>query len=182
MKIGYTHGRYQPLHKGHFNTMLYILQNYDPLWIGIANPLLEKPRLVDRSDKKLVESLKKARATEKNRWTYVDRYDMIYNSLIDKGIKPSRFRILPHFAFYDIKNWLDFLPQTKESVIILAEKDFHHYRKLEQYRKLEWEIETIEPIQGISSDIFYSQFPLGNWRQLVPTGTKAYLEQYLLNR
>ena len=48
--IGYTHGRFQPIHNGHFHIMLQILEEYDELWIGIANPLLKWPCLLKKEN------------------------------------------------------------------------------------------------------------------------------------
>lgn len=176
MNIGYTHGRYQPLHNGHFNTMLYILNKYDNLWIGISNPIREYPQLIDKSDNKLLSSIERARSKEKNPYSFLERYEMIFKSLIEYGINPSRIRILPHFAFYDIKNWIEFLPSKEKSVIVLSAKDYHHYEKIDLYKELGWEVEFVEPTSGVSGDILDSEYPYGNWRNLVPSGTEVFLE------
>ena len=174
--IGYTHGRYQPLHNGHFNTMLHILENYDQLWIGIANPLREFPRLTDDSDEDLLRSLKKARSVENNPFTYVQRQEMIISSLIQEGVEPTRFRIVPHFAFYDSINWTELLPPVHESIIVLAAKDYHHYKKIECYRQLGWRVEFVRPLEGVSGERFDCEYPNGEWRALVPAGAIGFLE------
>lgn len=48
--IGYNHGRFQPLHNGHFSTFQKILEKYDELWIGIANPLRQLPPNFEKLD------------------------------------------------------------------------------------------------------------------------------------
>ena len=63
--IGYTHGRFQPVHNGHFNTFLKILENYDELWIGIANPLREYPPNMAAFDKELQKSLSETLPTNR---------------------------------------------------------------------------------------------------------------------
>ena len=50
MAIGYTHGRYQPLHNGHFQVFLQILDKYDEIWIGITNPECKVPKNIDSLD------------------------------------------------------------------------------------------------------------------------------------
>lgn len=103
-KIGYTHGRFQPVHNGHFKVFQYILNNYKELWIGIANPLRELPKNINKLEKELAESIKIARNPENNLYSYIERYYMIYNSLKEEGVDMSRIRILPHFGVYETKN------------------------------------------------------------------------------
>ncbi len=81
MKIGYTHGRFQPLHNGHFNTFLKILEKYDELWIGIANPTRTYPPNMDKLSEELRESIKKAKDPSNNPYTFLERYEMIKLSL-----------------------------------------------------------------------------------------------------
>ncbi len=178
MTIGYTHGRFQPLHNGHFNTMKFILKNYDELWIGIANPLREYPKLLDESDMKLVKSIKEARTPSKNLFTYLQRSEMITTSLVNIKVDLSRVRILPHFAFYDAVNWIDFLPPKNKSKIVLAAKDYHHYMKKDKYLELGWNLEFIDLLEGISSTKFIAEFPDGEWQKLVPVGISSLIEEH----
>ena len=71
--IGYTHGRFQPLHNGHFNTFLKILKKFDELWIGIANPLRNYLANMDKLNKDLQKSLKRARDPKNNPYSFLER-------------------------------------------------------------------------------------------------------------
>ncbi len=108
--IGYNHGRFQPLHNGHFNTFLKILEKYDELWIGIANPLRQLPQDFEKLEADLQQSVKRARDPKNNPYTYFERYEMVWNSLQQHGVDMSRVHIAPHFAYYETVNWKDFIP------------------------------------------------------------------------
>ena len=177
-KIGYTHGRYQPYHKGHFKVHQYILKQYDELWIGIANPLLKGPLLPERLKPSALASVKKGRSPKENPYTFVERYEMIFQSLMLAGVDMTCVRILPHFAFYDLEDWQQFLPPKEQSVIVLSPKDPHHFQKGEFYRKEGWELELIPQFPGYSGKAFDAKWPDGDWRALVPKGTASFLEKH----
>ncbi len=173
--IGYNHGRFQPLHNGHFNTYLEILKKYDELWIGIANPLRQLPPNFEKLKEKLKKSLLQAREPENNPYTFVERYEMIYDSLSDHGIDMKRVRILPHFGFYETDNWREFIPDR--ATIVLCAKDYHHYSKVKIYEDNNLNVDFVKPLQGISGSILDKAWPDGNWRDLVPSGTRKVLEK-----
>ncbi len=179
LTIGYNHGRFQPLHKGHFNTFLKILEKYDQLWIGIANPLRIPVPNTERLGQSLQESLQRARNIKNNPYSFLERYEMIRLSLINQGIDMDRIRILPHFGFYESDNWKDFIP--KKATIILSAKDYHHYSKIKVYKSNGWKVDFVESLPGISGTILRKEFPEGNWRELVPAGTIQILESKLKN-
>lgn len=182
--IGYTHGRYQPLHNGHLHIMINILNEYNLLYIGIANPLLKWPCLLKKENpeiysKELFQSIKKARDPINNPFTYLERYKMIEDSLIKEGIDHSRFKILPHFGFYDLKHWDQFIPQPSEARIILAQKDYHHYEKIKKYKKMGWSIDYKSLLEGVSGELFDQNFPNGNWQELVPKGSVKHINRLI---
>ena len=115
VKIGYTHGR---LHNGHFHTFLKILEKFDDLWVGIANPLRNQLLNMKKLDKNLQKTIRKARDPKNNPYSFIERYEMLRNSLIEHGIEIDRVRILPHFGYYETGNWKDFI--TKNATIVLA--------------------------------------------------------------
>ncbi len=171
--IGYTHGRFQPLHNGHFHTLLKILERFDELWIGIANPLRTYPANIEQLDKELKTSLLKARDPHNNPYTYIERYEMISISLLAHGIDMNRVKILPHFGYYKCEHWKDFIPL--QATVVLSIKDYHHYSKVKIYQENGWNVEFIDPLPGISGTIFDQEWPNGKWRELVPEGTKEIL-------
>jgi len=179
MLIAYTHGRYQPLHNGHFQMFLKILEKHDQLWIGISNPSRKMPENIDSFDPMLKESVLRARAPENNPFSYTERQEMIIMAFIREGIDISRIRILPHYGFYEEKNWEDFMPPKENSVIALSPKDPHHDAKIERYKKGGWEVKIIPQFPGISGSVFDKAWKDGNWRDLVPRGAKEIIEKNL---
>ncbi len=175
--IGYTHGRYEPLHNGHFSVHLEILRDYDFLWVGITNPLRIYPPNMEQLDSDLRKSLEHARAPENNPYNYAQRLEMTTKSLIYQGVDIGRVRVLPHFGYYDMPNWRDFMPPKECSDIVLAPKDIHHEKKMEIYRREGWNVVTVPQIPGVSGKIFDQEFPDGDWRRLVPRGTLEVIEE-----
>ena len=172
-KIGYTHGRFQPFHKGHLPILLYILDHYDELWVGIANPLRRLPTNIESYDEKLKESILEARLESKNIFTFLEREHMVLETLKDEGVDLSRVKIYPHFGYYEEDNWTDFLPPKELTTIVLHCKDVHHDKKLEIYKQNSWETEGLPLLtEGYSGTKFHQEYPDGNWEDVVPEGTK----------
>jgi cytidyltransferase-like protein len=180
MVIAYVHGRFQPFHKGHLALCLYALSKYDELWVGISNPLRELPSNLSNFESDLKASLMKARDPKKNIFSYLERESMILKSLEFENIDLKRIKILPHFGYYDSKNWQDFLPDKTKSVLVIHSKDLHHELKLDLYEKLGWRIEQVPLLEkGVSGTEFHNEYPNGNWQKYVPEGTKEVLEEIL---
>ncbi|MFH1276279.1 MAG: adenylyltransferase/cytidyltransferase family protein [Candidatus Woesearchaeota archaeon] len=179
MTIGYTHGRFQPLHNGHFGVFEQILERCDQLWIGIANPLRQLPENIDTYPDELRESVMKARAPDNNPYSYIERQEMIVESLESAGVDLRRIRTLPHFGAYECTSWRELFPPKEDTVIILPAKDTHHYSKIEIYKAEGWKVEIVPQILGISGKIFDMAWPDGNWQELVPEGTRRVLEDKL---
>jgi len=175
--IGYTHGRFQPFHSGHLSILLYILDNYDELWVGISNPLRRLPQNIDSYDQDLKKSILVGRSDAKNIFTFLEREQMIRESLKDEGVDLSRVKIYPHFGYYEEDNWADFLPPKELTTIVLHCKDVHHDKKFVYYKKNGWKTEAIPLLrEGYSGTKFHKEYPGGNWQNLVPAGTKRVLD------
>ena len=176
-KIGYTHGRFQPFHKGHLSVLEYVLKNYDELWVGISNPLRRLPDNIESYNGDIKQSILEARAESKNIFTFLEREKMILDSLKDEGVDMNRVHVYPHFGYYEEKNWTDFLPPKEITTIVLHCKDPHHDRKIDYYKKHGWNVEAIPLLgEGYSGTLFHKEYPDGNWRDLVPNGTRIFLE------
>ncbi len=175
--IAYTHGRYQPFHNGHLNTIKTMLRHYKNVWIGIANPLRDKPKLLDKTNTELVKSLSKSRKKENNPFSYAERSIMIYDTLKYLQVDIRRIRILPHFGFYDRADWLEYIPLPKTTRIIMVLKEYHHYQKKEKYFNSGYDVKFYKPLEGISGNSFRKKFPNGGWRSIVPKGTIELIEK-----
>lgn len=89
-KIAVVHGRFQPLHNGHLYD--YILEawktsNCDYMYIGITNPDIIHTK---ESKNDLQRSL-----PESNPLTFIERLEMIKQTILDEGITLNQFDIVP---------------------------------------------------------------------------------------
>ncbi|MBU0471636.1 MAG: hypothetical protein KKF65_03360 [Nanoarchaeota archaeon] len=180
MTTAFTHGRYQPVHNGHFGVFMTMLKDYENIIVGIANPLREIPERINTLEPKLRDSIYKARAPENNPYNYVIRQEMILTSLEKAGVDMNRVRVIPHFGHYERDDWREFMPSKENTEIVLPAKDTHHYSKLEVYKQEGWKVRILPQISGISGKIFDAAWPNENWRELVPKGVDEILEQYIL--
>ncbi len=109
MKIGYTHGRFQPFHNGHLKLLKHMYNEFDEVWIGIANPLRRMPELAHLLKSEAQENLRIRRQPELNFLTYVEIVQTIDKVLRREGMDMSKIKILPQFSHYDLSNWRDFM-------------------------------------------------------------------------
>lgn len=81
------HGRFQPLHLGHLEYLLAGKDTCETLVVGITNP---DPTLT------VAEPTNPARGLpEANPFTYYERYLMVESALLETGVGPESFRIVP---------------------------------------------------------------------------------------
>lgn len=85
--IGVIHGRFQMLHKGHMEYLLAGKQRCRHLVIGIANPDVQMTKYNETSPHR---SARKA-----NPLTYYERFQMLQGSLVEYGVSPEEFDIVP---------------------------------------------------------------------------------------
>jgi len=184
--IGYTHGRYQPFHKGHYLVIEKMLKTYDKVYIGIANPDRELPSNLELTDKTLIEDINKARAPENNLYSYEERRDMIYASLKEAGYDMSRIIIQKHYGFYDTDNWEQYLPPKEQTTIIMPIKDTHHSAKKDLYEEQGYKVKVIPLFPGYSGKKLdaaiekYIETGSEEWKELVPNAVQSYIENKIL--
>jgi hypothetical protein len=105
---------------------------------------------------------------------------MILETLKDEDVDLSRVKIYPHFGYYEEKNWADFFPPKKETTIIIHSKDPHHDKKINHYKNNGWKVELIPLLKsGYSGTAFHKEFPKGEWKKMVPNGTKKIIKKHL---
>lgn len=179
MRWAFTHGRYQPFHLGHFTLVKRILEEYDRVYIGISNPHRTDGSCLIHVSEELRRDIELARAPEKNPFNYIQRSDIITAALLEEGVSAKRFRVMPHYAYYDGGRWQDFMPPMDLTTIVLAVKDGHHLAKLDFYEKHGWKTQRMDLIPGYSETDFHRAWPHGDWRSLVPRGAIPVLEQHL---
>lgn len=154
------------------------MDHYDELWVGISNPLRRLPDNIESYDDDLKQSVLEARQEYKNIFTFLEREEMIRSTLKDEGIDMNRVRIYPHFGYYEEENWADFFPPKEMITIVMHCKDPHHDRKVDYYKTQGWNVEAIPLLkEGYSGTLFHKEYPNGRWRDLVPDGTRRFLEE-----
>ncbi|MDD4983982.1 MAG: hypothetical protein PHH82_04065 [Candidatus ainarchaeum sp.] len=180
----YTHGRFQPFHKGHLKFVLYLLGKYDILYIGISNPLRKIPAGFEGFSEKLKESLEHARDPRSNPFNYFEREQIILDSLREEGVDLSRVKILPHFAIYEDSNWFELMPPKESTVIAIPAKDEHHFEKIRGYEKVGYKVEIIPQMsKDISGSRVRESIYAGTeeWKEIVPKGAIPLIEKWIEN-
>lgn len=86
-EIGVIHGRFQVLHLKHIEYMLAAKMHCQKLYIGITHQS-DLELGISNSDK---HGIRKS----DNPLTYLERYEMIHDALLDFGVKREEFEIVP---------------------------------------------------------------------------------------
>ncbi len=181
----YTHGRFQPFHKGHLAFILYLLEKYDTLYIGLGNPLRRLPNNYDTYPDDLKKSLAHARAKENNPFSYLEREQIILESLKQEGIDLARVKILPHFGTYEEENWFELFPPKENTVVAIPAKDEHHFVKLKVYEQFGYKTEIVPQFTtGVSGTKVKDSIYAGTeeWKEMVPKGAIPLIEKWIKNR
>lgn len=139
-KVDYAlfEGRFQPFHIGHLKAVRYILNREEKLLIGLVNPNpfeknIQKSTFLDISELKEVN---RHFEIANNPFSFWERLLMIYLSLIEDGIDPSLFYIVPlplkYFEDYDWNISQNFLPQKRHWYIFIKSWEQWRIDKLEE--------------------------------------------------
>lgn len=84
---GCIHGRFQPFHNGHLEYAIRAKERCERLLVGITNP---DPTWIRAEAENEHRHLR-----ESNPFTYLERADMIRDSLLDAGLPPREFLLAP---------------------------------------------------------------------------------------
>src|SRR4051812_45474626 len=87
LEWGCVHGRFQPFHNGHLEYVLRAKGLCQRLIVGITNP---DPKWIQPEDYSAHRH-----EPESNPFTYLERTLMIRDSLLDEGLHPQAFLIVP---------------------------------------------------------------------------------------
>ena len=88
MEAASAHGRFQLLHYGHLEYLLAARRRCRFRWIGITQVDLEDLRLVGHTAEHRADP-------RENPLTYFERETLIYESLLDAGVDPKDFAVIP---------------------------------------------------------------------------------------
>lgn len=86
-KTGVVHGRFQLLHNDHVKFILEGLHRCEHLIVGICNPDVTLTSYNEKNPHRSTQA--------NNPFTYYERYEMIKGTLLELGIGPDRFDIVP---------------------------------------------------------------------------------------
>lgn len=161
-------GRFQPFHNDHLEYILSALVRCRFLWIGISKPW----RNLDS------ESTSHRETSDANPFNFIERLQMIRSSLIECGVSPGCFCVIP-FDFEDSQAFAQSAPQSSVVFITITD-DWSNDKsaKLESRGKaVEVLYEKIEPkITGSKVREL-----LGNgdvaWRSMVPPAVVRFIEK-----
>jgi nicotinamide mononucleotide adenylyltransferase len=163
-ETGVIHGRFQILHNDHLAYLLAGKALCRHLVVGITNPepLLVRPEDADphRSD------------SLANPLTYYERYWMVKAVLLDEGLTPQAFSIVPLPINFP-ERYRHYVPM--DAVFFLSIYDQWGQRKLHYFRSLELRTHVLRKVRpeekGLSaSDIRRAMLRDEAWEQAVPPG------------
>ncbi|MFH1721704.1 MAG: nicotinamide-nucleotide adenylyltransferase [Candidatus Altiarchaeota archaeon] len=147
-------GRFQPFHLGHLKVLEWAADRNDKLLVGIGSS--------------------QEQGTEKNPFSFEQRKQMIETSM---KIDQSKYEIYPVPDINDPPNWVkhvkDLLPHFD---VVYTNSDLER----ELFKKAKYAV-VVPPYfarkKYKATDIRRSIKENGNWRQLVPEGTRKVIEE-----
>lgn len=168
---GTAHGRFQPFHLGHLHYLRLALERCDELTIGITNP--------DRAAMTGESSEAHRHAPASNPFSFWERARMIRESLLDDGVDPRRFAIVP----LDINHLSDahlmaYMPPG--ATWLMRVKGAWGEQKRRRLADLGLEIVCLpfeELTELTATDVRAALRVDGGWRDLVPRGTARVLTE-----
>lgn len=172
VEMGVIHGRFQIFHHDHLRYVLAGKMRCRHLVVGITNP---DPMLTRHDD----ADPKRSKA-EANPLTYFERYIQVRTALIEADCSPLEFSIVP-FPINFPELYAYYLPM--DATFYLTIYDQWGHRKLEQFKSLGLKTEVLWERdlghKGLKASEIRLRMATGQpWKQLVPPGVAALMEQW----
>ncbi len=171
-ELGVIHGRFQVLHHDHLKYLLAGKSRCRHLVVGITNP---DPSLTrdDAADPHRSAPLA-------NPLTYYERYVMVRAALMEAGVDPGDFSIVP-FPINLPELYQHYLPL--DAVFYLTIYDEWGRRKLDQFQRLGLKTEVLwiktPETKGLSASDIRERMASGiPWEGLVPASVAALMKQW----
>ena len=173
---GVIHGRFQILHLKHMEYLLSAKMRCKILYIGITHPdIVSYPATSPQDVHGTIE--------RDNPLTYIERYEMIKNALLEFGVKREEFEIIP-FPVSRPELLTQYAPENAVYYMsICGEWDREKYRILKEHGldvELLWE--RSEEERGITAtqlrDVIAES---GDWKQYVPKAAAEYIETHAID-
>ena len=178
VETGVIHGRFQVLHLKHMEYLLAAKMRCKVLYVGVTHP--------DITAYPAVSALDIHGTTKRdNPLTYIERYEMIKEALLDFGVKREEFEIVP-FPVSHPEMLIQYAPENAVYYMSLcSEWDEERCRML---KELGLEVEVLWKRNGEEKGITGTQIReliarVGDCRQYVPKTAAEYLTEHgLLQR
>jgi nicotinamide-nucleotide adenylyltransferase len=166
--IAAIHGRFQPFHLGHLTYAILAKQMCRHMVVGITIPD-QRHMLLNSADPA-------RHLPENNPFTYFERTRMIVNSLLEAGLSPVDFTVVP----YPIDSPDLLTSYCPRGPVLLRDRGQWTHAKISLLRESGWLPELIEDDTNLNISATEVRLALANnadWRALVPLGTARVLDQ-----
>lgn len=173
---GVIHGRFQVLHLKHMEYILAAKMRCRLLYVGITHPDISLYPAVSPLDEH--GTLRKD-----NPLTYIERYEMIRNSLLEFGVKREEFEIIP-FPVSRPELVAQYAPEDAVYYISICGEWDREKKKILSSLGLKTEIlwERTGEEKGITGTELRALIAGdGAWRQYVPKAAAEYLTEHGLD-
>ena len=173
---GVIHGRFQVLHLKHMEYLLAAKMKCQRLYIGISNP---DASFIEETEIDLHRS--KASA---NPFTYIERYEMIHDAMLEFGVPRSEFEIIP-FPINMPELILQYAP--KDATYFMSISDAWGEEKLKILESLDVKVDVMwrkptEEKGTSSSEVRELMVKSKEWEALVPKSVYNYIMDHKLDR
>ncbi len=172
-ETGVIHGRFQVLHNDHLKYLMAGKKRCRHLIVGITNP--------DPSTIKKDNSDPGRSSAEANPLTYFERYCMVKMALMDEGLSPDEFSVVPlPINFPELYRY--YVPM--DATFFITIYDAWGEKKLEMFRKLGLKIEVMwrKPLKHKGISASHVRKLIANhddtWKRLVPVSTVELIKKF----
>ncbi len=174
---GVIHGRFQMLHLKHMEYLLAAKMRCKILYIGITHPDIISYPATSPQDVHGITG-------RDNPLTYVERYEMIKNALLEFGVKREEFEIIP-FPVSRPEILMQYAPEDAVHYMGICGKwDEEKYEILKEHG-LDVEIlwERSEEERGITGTQLRDMIAEdGDWKQHMPKAAAEYIESHGIDK
>lgn len=160
-------GRFQPFHNDHLEYLLSALNQSKFLWIGITKPFANFDE----------ENESHRQKASSNPFNFIDRLQMVRNSLLECGVPAECFCIIP----FDFENPLIKQSMPPSDLVLVTITDNWSNEKIEKLKNLGKKVEVLfekmnpEITGTIVREMIVEKDE--DWRKLVPPAVVRYIDR-----
>jgi cytidyltransferase-like protein len=163
-------GRYQPFHLGHLELLEIVIGKPEPFVVGIASP--------DPTTIREERGSAHRHRDDANPYSYFQRQRMIRDLLIDLGVPPRRYDIVP-FPVSAPELWGHYLPRRVVHYMVELGDEWEG-RKADRFRALGHDAIVLEVPRRMSATAVRARIASGeDWEAMVPAPVAAVLRDIL---